>query len=146
MSRQRQAITATQTKLIHIAKGQLGLPDETYRELLWDLFRVRSSTALSAAQASILIDQLKRKGFELRVKGRPKRLERPKPVSRDRQLQKIEALLTIGQKPWSYADALARNICKVDSISFVGDDQLYKVITALRKQAKREGWDLSGED
>ena len=71
-----------------------------------------------------------------------------KHSSRDQQLQKIEALLTIGKKPWSYADALAKRICRnddnrpIEKIAWVPTEQLYKVITALRMQAKREGWDL----
>jgi phage gp16-like protein len=65
--------------------------------------------------------------------------------SRAAQLAKIEALLTIGGKPWAYGDALAKRICKVERIAWVPDRDLYKIITALRMQAKREGWDLSGE-
>jgi phage gp16-like protein len=51
----------------------------------------------------------------------------------------------VGNRPWSYADALAKRICKVDKIIWVPGDQLHKVIAALRYQARREGWDLSGE-
>jgi phage gp16-like protein len=66
-------------------------------------------------------------------------------ASRARQLEKIEALLTIGGKSWAYGDAMAKRICKVDKITWVADGDLYKIITALRKQAQRDGWDLSGE-
>ncbi len=65
--------------------------------------------------------------------------------NRAAQLKKIEALLTVGGKPWNYAHALAKRICKTDRIEWVPDHLLYKIITALRYQAKREGWDLSGE-
>ncbi len=139
-------ISGTQIKIIHIAKGQIGMTDEDYRGLLADMFKVESSKQLSADQAAQLIDELKTKGFELKTKGRPARLKKPTRVSRDKQLQKVEALLTVGGKSWAYADGMAKRICKVDSISFVPDDQLYKIITALRKQAQREGWDLSGEN
>lgn len=147
MSRYRftPKITGTQIKIIHIAKGQLGMTDDDYRGLLADMFQVESSKALSADQAAQLIDELKKKGFVLKTKGRPARLKKPTRVSRDMQLQKVEALLTVGGKSWAYADALAKRICKVDRMGFVADDQLYKIITALRKQAQREGWDLSGE-
>jgi phage gp16-like protein len=84
--------------------------------------------------------------------GAPKRTgKRPHNIdagrhSRQAQLQKIEALLTVGGKPWGYADALAIRICKVEKLAWVPANQLYKIITALRKQAQREGWDLSGEE
>ena len=74
--------------------------------------------------------------------GRPKSL---KDGSRSSQLKKIEALLTVGKKEWNYAHALAARICKVDRVEWVPEHELYKIITALRKQAFREGWDLSGE-
>jgi hypothetical protein len=31
-------------------------------------------------------------------------------------------------------------------VAWVATGDLYKIITALRKQAQREGWDLSGEE
>lgn len=80
--------------------------------------------------------------YRTRYPGRPKNIERG---SRADQLKKIEALLTVGKRPWTYADAIAKRVCKVDKVPWVPDDELYKVITALRIQAKREGWDLSGE-
>lgn len=155
MSRNRQAqtISPKQIQLIHVAKSKLGLTDADYRTMLAN-YGVRSSKDLSFAQASLLIDELKEKGFELKVKGRPKNMPpfgRYGKVSRDRQLKKIEALLTTGNKPWAYADALARAICRnddgtpIERLAWVPDDQLYKIITALRKQAQRDDWDLSGE-
>jgi phage gp16-like protein len=80
-----------------------------------------------------------------RTKKHGRRPHNIKGTSRSAQLKKIEALLTIGARPWKYADVLARQICKVDTIAWVKDEALYKIITALRKQALREGWDLSGE-
>lgn len=73
--------------------------------------------------------------------GKPKNV----PLDRKAQIGKIEALLTVGGKEWNYAHSLAKRICKSDRIEWVPDGQLYKIITALRKQAQREGWDLSGE-
>ncbi len=144
------AITAKQIRIIKMAQRDLGMDDHAYRDMLHGQFGVDSCKALSADQATEMIDDLKRKGFELRVKGKPQnmdpRLAKGYPqASRARQLEKIEALLTVGGKPWAYADALAMKICKIKLVAWVPDDQLYKIITALRKQAQREGWDLSGE-
>jgi phage gp16-like protein len=137
---------------IHIAKKQLGLDDETYREMLLQVAGVASAADLSAAMRLRVLAHMHRAGFRDRRGKRPARKAgypgRPRNMdhgSRAAQLQKIEALLTVGGKPWAYANAMAQRICKVDRIEWVPDGQLYKVITALRMQAKREDWDLSGE-
>lgn len=140
--------TAKQIKLIHCCKGALRLSDEDYRAILAG-YGVSSSKELSTWHAAKLLQDLETKAAAAGVwkTGRvPKRAgTRPTKVDRNAQLQKIEALLTVGGKPWAYADALAKRICKVDRIAWVPDGDLYKLITALRKQAQREGWDLSGE-
>ena len=154
--------TAKQIKLIHVVKGALLLDDATYRAMLAG-YGVESSKDLREAQAELLLHDLqtkaeaagvwKRRGAP-RGKGHaPRNMQRPDAttlrsygrLSRAKQLEKIEALLTVGGKSWEYADALAQRICKVDRLTFVPEGELYKVITALRKQAVREGWDLSGE-
>ncbi|WP_429885357.1 gp16 family protein [Geoalkalibacter halelectricus] len=144
--------TPRQIKLIHTVKSALGMDDDDYRALLMQGYGVSSSKSLSAFTAAQLLADLEQKaaaagvwtqGGAPRKKGnRPRNIE---GTSRAGQLQKIEALLTVGGKSWNYGDALAKRICKVDKIAWVPDGQLYKIITALRKQAQREGWDLSGE-
>jgi len=140
--------TAKQIKLIHCCKSALKLSDEDYRAVLAG-YGVSSSKDLSTWHAAKLQQDLETKATAAGVwkTGRaPRRAgTRPTKVDRNQQLQKIEALLTVGGKPWGYADALAKRICKVELIAWVPDGELYKIITALRKQAQREGWDLSGE-
>ncbi|MGE4406066.1 gp16 family protein [Pseudomonas sp.] len=146
--------TPKQIKLIHVVKGALGLDDGTYRDILAG-YGVESSKDLDAVEAAKLLRDLEDKATAAGVwkrGGAPKRSgKKPHNLkagrhSRQAQLQKIEALLTVGGKSWAYADALALRICKVEKLAWVPEDQLYKVITALRKQAQREGWDLSGEE
>lgn len=154
--------TPKQIKLIHVVKGALLLDDATYRAMLAG-YGVASSKDLRDAQAELLLHDLQTKAMQAGVwkkkaapagKGRkPGNLQRPDwqslpsrgRLSRAKQLEKIEALLTVGGKSWEYAEALAQRICKVDKLAWVPEQELYKIITALRKQAVREGWDLSGE-
>lgn len=141
---------------IHIAKKDLGLDDDTYRLMLHEVAGVESAGDLNTRGRRAVLEHLKELGFAAKTKGRPGNIERspgagPQRTSRARQLEKIEALLTVGSKPWAYADALAARICRtrdgapIEKIAWVPTGELYKVITALRKQAQREGWDLSGE-
>jgi phage gp16-like protein len=144
--------TSKQIQLIHCLKSALALDDAAYRAIL-GRYGVDSSTQLTERMAADLVEDLEAKAVASGVwkkRGAPKRAgRRPANIdsagSRAAQMQKIEALLTVGGKPWSYADALALRICKVAAIAWVPSRELYKIITALRKQAQREGWDLSGE-
>ena len=140
---------------IHIAKAQLGLDETTYRTMLQNVGGASSSAKLDWQGRAKVLTHLAALGFQDNHQGEPKRRRTPaykgrprnmdKRGSRARQMEKIEALLTIGQKSWAYGDALAQRICKVDKVAWVPEGDLYKIISALRYQAKREGWDLSGE-
>mgnify|MGYP001378634586 CR=1 FL=1 len=61
---------------IHIAKRALGLTDEAYRDILHLHFQVASSKQLTARQVTVLLNQLKAKGWQ------PKTSARTKPRSK----------------------------------------------------------------
>ncbi|WP_321367637.1 regulatory protein GemA [uncultured Desulfuromusa sp.] len=128
---------------IHIAKKDLGMNDDEYRTMLHVVTGKSSAGDLTARQRYQVLDHMKSlaEGPKKSYPGRPNNMDGNS--SRVRQLEKIEALLTIGRKPWAYGDAMAKRICKVDKLTWVEDADLYKIITALRKQAKKEGWDLN---
>jgi len=146
--------TPIQIKLIHTLKGALGFDDDTYRAILAG-YGVASSTRLNSLQAARLVKDLEEKAlasgvWKKKQKKAGKAWQRPKNIvgygSREQQLQKIEALLTIGGLPWSYADAIAKQMKLADKVEWVDVADLYRVITALKKKAQKEGWDLSGEE
>jgi hypothetical protein len=60
---QKQFINNDQKKLIHIAKKNLGLDDETYRDLLQSVAGVRSSKDLSPGQFSAVMTRMEKCGF-----------------------------------------------------------------------------------
>lgn len=142
--------TPKQIKLIHTVKSALGLSDDDYRAVLAG-HGVSSSKDMNTVEAAKLLADLESKAATAGVwkqGGAPrKKGQRPRNIQGNRrgQLLKIEALLTVGGKSWNYCDAIAKRICKVDKVAWVPDHQLYKIIAALRMQAQREGWDLSGE-
>lgn len=59
-------IDNTQKKLIHIAKAQLKMSDETYREILSKYFWANTCKELNYNEASKLVDWLKERGFKIK--------------------------------------------------------------------------------
>lgn len=64
-------ITKKQLQLIHIAKQQLNIDDDLYRETLEYRYNVSSSKDLSYNQASNFIGFLSEKGFKFKKKNKP---------------------------------------------------------------------------
>lgn len=135
---------------IHSLLAELGISDDIYRDILRQQFGVESKGKLSDRQLLQLVQHLESLTTPAPARKQPgKYPNRPRNMdkggSRADQLGKIEALLTIGQLPWRYADAIAKQMRLADKIAWVKTDDLFRVITALRKKAQKEGWDLSGE-
>lgn len=141
----RQNTAATTDKrrrllaIVHVAKKELHLDDATYRAVLSG-FGVESSAALSDSGLMDLIRHFEHCGFN----NSRKRSDRPGNMGGPsaKRLSKIEALLTIGHKSWAYADGIAKQMFSVDKVQWCAPHQLGAIITALVKQAKREGWPL----
>lgn len=123
---------------IHIAKVQLGLDDDAYRAILVKVTGKTSSKDLTWQGRKALLDHFKKIGFKVKAKA----ASRPAPVvAKDRQalIGKIEAQLAEAGKPWIYADAMAKRICKVDRIEWCDATHLTKIIAALNYDAIRHG-------
>lgn len=123
---------------IHVAKQQLGLEDETYRALLARVSGVRSAKELTDKQASMVLKEFERLGFKplpSKSKGKPHNFN-----SLPNQVQKIEALLADIGMPWAYADAIARQMFKVQRVAWLSKPaQLDAIIAALHvEQEKRQ--------
>lgn len=114
---------------IHLAKKQLRLDDDTYRDMLWTIARVRSSADLNDEGRRRVLQHLVSRGFSIR---RKKSFPgRPHNVDSNAQLKKIEALLADAKRPWSYVDSMAQRMFNVDRIAFCDAQQLHKLIAAL---------------
>ncbi len=126
---------------IHAEKKRLGLDDDVYRDTLRRVTGKDSSAAMDGRERRAVIEDLK---AQAKRRGMPPRHRRKRPRNmnqpdRAAQMSKIEAYLAEAKRPWEYADSLAMRICKVDSLTFVPDGELYKIITALKKDAERHG-------
>lgn len=123
---------------IHIAKKELAMTDDTYRAMLHGLAGVRSARDLSETQALNVLAHLKRCGWK--PKGASQAGKRPKPAAGKAALiSKIEAQLAEAQRPWRYADGMARHMFQIDKVDWCDADQLRRIVAALAVDAKRHG-------
>lgn len=123
---------------IHIAKKQLGLDDDTYRDMLWTVARVRSSSELDHAGRKTVLDHLKARGFNSQTKPSVSNIKKP-------LIGKISALLADMKLPWTYADAVAKQMYKRDRLQWCDAAQLRGVIAALVKLQTKRAEDAKSE-
>lgn len=121
---------------IHIAKKELDLDDDTYREILRAVGGVESSKDLSPLGRAKVLEYLKTKGFTGKKAAYP---GRPNTTDGRPQLKKIEALLAEAKRPWSYAVAIAEQMFKKKRLEWCDSNELSGVIAALIKDAERHG-------
>lgn len=131
------ALRRAQLAAIHATVKKLDMEDETYRDLVERVSgehgrAVRSAGECSPRQLQAILDALRRSGGAGHWPGRPAG-ELP-PL-----LRKIEALLADAGRPWAYATAVAKRVCKVDRLEWCNDEQLGKVVAALQIHADRHG-------
>lgn len=124
--------------LIHIAKKQLGLDDDAYRDMLWAVARVRSAKNLDHAGRAKVLDHLKRCGFK---GANPKRPKRPTPAPAVAAMcKKVRAqLIALGKLPDTYADGIAQRMHGVQFYEWLQPDQLHDLVAALQIQQRRVG-------
>jgi len=128
---------------IHIAKKELGLADEEYRDILYTNFRVSSAKDLGGNDVVRLLHIFKQKGW------------RPRPGRKARNYKKIKGPLA-RQKRYILAlwnalgydlaklDARCKRQFKIDRFEWLQDeDQLCILITDLRARCERVGLDPS---
>lgn len=127
--------------MVHLAKKDLRLDDDMYRNLLKDRFGVGSAKDLTPAQLGLLLDQFRQLGF----KPSKKPAEVKKGRNTGRLLAKIEALLAAkGQDegrfvPLSYAEGLLKKMTGVEKLEWATPEDLRKVVAALSVHNRRHG-------
>lgn len=137
-------------RLIHVAKRDLGMDDETYRSVLQRIGKKSSSADLTVPDLERVLEHLKRSGFKVRSKGRQAGAKRPaapkssRPLAQDSESKKIRALWLfmhqIGVVKNPSEDALAayvKRIVGVDALQWISGEQAETLIETLKKWAMR---------
>lgn len=117
---------------IHIAKGQLGMDEETYRAMLWTVARVKSAADLDWTGRKRVLEHFKARGAKLGGK-------RPPRAAADRTglVGKIGAQLTDMALPWEYAHGIAQHMFKIEKVEWCSPEQLRKIVAALAYKQKK---------
>lgn len=124
-------------QLVHIGKNKLGLDDGTYREMLYQVTGKNSSKDCTAAGLRKVVDHMEQHGFTV-TPAKKHQAKKPDAAAAKKALvDKIEALLTDGAKPWEYAESMAKHMYKVDALTFCTPRQLRGIITALTKHNQK---------
>ena len=128
-----QDVRNSELAQIHIARSQLGMDDDTYRNVLWTVARVRSSKDLDWSGRKRVLDHMKACGFKVR----PKRLptaHKPLAMTKEAIEAKIATQLKELNQNWPYAYGVARRIFpKMNRFEFLTPEQLGEVSSALER-------------
>lgn len=144
--RDPQAERARLIRLIHIAKAQLQLDEDVYRDILRSKAKGKdSSTELTVLELDAVLEHMKRGGFK--VKGAPQkapRTARTRRMADDPEAKKIRALWLLlrdlGVLKNASEEALAayvKRMTKVDDLHWINGHQAETVIESLKKWAMR---------
>ena len=129
--------TETRSRLIHVAKRQLGLDDATYRHILQDVAGVQSSKDLDDGGFADVMDYFDRLGFRstsaAREFGHRRGMASPAQIGTIRKLWTEWA--TDGSE--KSLNAWIERCFHVSSLRFLTNDNASKAITGLRAMAKR---------
>lgn len=125
---------------IHILKADLRLDDESYRDMLFAVARVRSAADLDAGGRAAVLDHLQAlAGKAQRRRDYPDRPHNIESEDRGPLLRKIEALLTDAGRPWRYVRGMAYRMFHGRQLEFCSAEELRKIVAALVIDARRRG-------
>jgi len=136
-------------RLIHVAKRDLSLDDDTYRSILQRFGRKESSSDLTVPELEQVLEHLKRSGFKVRSKGKPAKpkvvkAKPSRPLAQDAESKKIRALWLflheLGAVKNPSEEALAsyvKRIAGVDALQWISGEQAERLIETMKKWAMR---------
>jgi len=119
---------------IHMAKAQLGMADDAYRDILWAVARVRSAKDLDQAGRSRMLDHLK--ACRWKPKPKPNEWAFIDKAAADRQplLRKICAVCRSMGVGKAYAEGAAKRQHKIDrKLELMDQGQLWLLAGVLER-------------
>jgi phage gp16-like protein len=148
--RRRRAMLAK----IHVAKKQLGLADDDYRQIMLDETGRSSAADCTEAELERALERFEARGFKpLPKAGATSPANRPAqhPMARKARalwisLHHLNAVQNASEKA---LEAFAKRQLKCERLVWANQSDAYKLIEALKAMAVRHGWpqtDVSGNN
>ena len=133
---------------IHIAKKELGLDDDSYRDVLERMTGQTTAKGLNDKQAGALLDEFKRLGWKPKVftnngfSPSPKAAAAAFPSANKARALWISLwqLGAIRNASEAALEAFAKRQLKCEVFAWADQQQVYKLIEALKSMAQRAGW------
>lgn len=127
-------------RLIHVAKRELALDEETYRAALALAVPGKTSAKdMTTVELEKALEALKKKGFQIR------RTAGSRPLADDAQSKKLRALWLemaaqgiVKRAEESALAAYVKRLTGVDALQWLNTDQASRVIETLKKWQTRE--------
>lgn len=118
---------------IHMGKKQLGLDDDTYRDMLEQVTGKCSTKDMTDDDLVKVIQHLDQLGFSKREFGNKPKVK----LSKDALIGKIEAHLAENKLHWNYAKGIAKQMFQKEALEFCTENQLWRIVAALEYKKKR---------
>ena len=131
---------------VQIARKELGLVDDDYRQILLDVAGERSAGDCSEVQLARVLDRFKQRGWQPAIaagrRGPAKAKPADHPMARKARAMWISLhQLGVVHNPAEEAlEAFAARQLKVERLQWANQSQAYKLIEALKAMAERNGW------
>lgn len=130
-------------RLIHVARRELQMPEDSYRNVLRTVARKDSAADMNIRQLQDVLDHLKKAGFKVRqAAAAPARQSRP--LASDPDHKKIRAIwlmladMGVVRDPSERAlAAYCRRLTRVEALQWINAAQAHKLIESLKKWALR---------
>lgn len=145
-SPRRRAMTAK----IHVAKKQLQLDEDDYRQILLEESGRTSSADCTEAELERVLKRFEAQGFKPLPKAGPVTANRPAqhPVARKARALWISLhhLGAVDSPTEKALESFAKRQLKCERLVWADQRQGYKLIEALKAMAARHGWPQTGAD
>lgn len=131
---------------VHVAKAQLRMTADDYRQLVLRVTGHDSSAKCDQAQLAALIAEMKRLGFSDQVRSRGPRPADHPSARKARAMWISLGLLGAIHDPSDRAlETFARRQVGCDRLQWANQGLVYKLVEALKAIAERHGWSQSIE-
>lgn len=126
---------------IHIAKNQLNMDDDNYRDVLKHITGKDSCREMKTSELVDVVKEMKRLGFKPSSTDRSVKKHGKKPSvtqSKEALISKIEAMIADLNLSWDYVHGMANRMFAIERVQWLDEQKLYKLTQALAVYQRKQ--------